>query len=61
MYTVYLLGNCGIVFLHKGATTEVILVYARENLHGDAKFSREYTSDDDIKEKCNLLPRSCQC
>ena len=40
--------------------TEVILVYARENLIGDAKFAREYTSDDDFKEKCNLLQRSCQ-
>ena len=33
-----------VVFLHKGAITEVILVYdlnAMKYLHGDAKFSRE--------------------
>ena len=35
---------CCIVILHKGAITEVILVYdlnARDFFHGDAKFSRE--------------------
>ena len=35
-----------IVFLHKDAITEVILVYdfnAREFLHEDAKFSREFS------------------
>ena len=37
--------DCRIVFLHKGAITEVILVHdlnAREFLHGDAKFSRGF-------------------
>ena len=36
---------CCIVCLHKGVITEVILLYdlnARDFLHGDAKFSREF-------------------
>ena len=37
--------HCCIVFLHKGATTEVVLVYhlnARKFLHENAKFTREF-------------------
>ena len=34
--------DCCIVLLHKGVITEVIDLNAREILHGDAKFSREF-------------------
>ena len=45
MHNGTVISDCCIVILHKGAITEVIIVYdlnAREFFHGDAKFSREF-------------------
>ena len=48
-----------VVFLPKGAITEVILVYdlnAIKYLHGDAKFSREFCMG--ISNSCMGMPNS---